>query len=123
MPRVTSLDLQTASQDTIIIASSCPALERVSIPPNVDTITGLTLWNNASLVGLEFSGLVDIEGTLAIHDNGSLSSLDGLASLQHVGGSITLAFNPQLCASEVEAFVAGVDAEEGIWTIEGNGDC
>jgi hypothetical protein len=123
LPRITALDITTASAATGIYVSNCAALERVSIPGSVDSITTLTLEQNPSLTDLELESVVEVGYDVMIFDNESLASLAGLASLQHVAGSIGIGFNPQLCASEVEAFVAGIEADDGIWSIEGNADC
>jgi hypothetical protein len=55
-----------------------------------------------------------------------LDSLDGLASLQYVSGShFVIANNPQICQSEVDAFVEGLAFTDRLWVsnVDGNGDC
>ncbi len=51
-------------------------------------------------------GLTSVGGDLEISENAALSSLAGLSNLTTVGGHSTIASNPVLCQSLVDAFIA-----------------
>ncbi|KAK3620667.1 cell wall protein Ecm33 [Elasticomyces elasticus] len=59
--------------------------------PNLTYIGGdLSITNNLELTELHLDDLVDIQGTLSVEINPSLSDLSGLSSLSNVGGSLEL---------------------------------
>jgi hypothetical protein len=125
LARVRTLDLPSAGPETVVYASRCPALERVSIPPSVEAIAGLTLEDSDALTTIELRGVVELS-SLAIGANDTLASLDGLSSLQRVtGANFIIANNPEICQSEVDAFVQGLTFTDELWlmNVESNGDC
>ena len=74
----------------------------------------------ADISGL--TSLTSIGGSLNIKSNPNLSSISGLGALVSAG-SVEIVNNPQLCQSEVDAFLAGIEVQGEVLTSGNNDGC
>lgn len=86
----------------------------------IETMQSLRIMT-VPLTSASFPDLTVVESDLFIIDT-ALSSLEGWANLQRVGNRVSITHNPNLCQSEAEAFVEGIDAT-GWVSVKENADC
>ncbi|KAK3652463.1 cell wall protein Ecm33 [Elasticomyces elasticus] len=79
--------LQSLSRNLEISYSQ---IQNLSIPDLTYVGGDLSITNNLELTELYLHDLVDIQGTLSVETNPSLSDLSGLSSLSNVGGRLEL---------------------------------
>lgn len=123
LPNLTRIELPSLSgaMDRGLVVGGSSPVERIVVAPTVTSIIEIDLAANPKMSVFEAVGVQDIRW-LRISGNASLSSLDGLQSLETMGETALIGENPSLCTSEVEAFIAGLEIGDHD-SIYDNGDC
>ena len=86
----------------------------------LETMDGLNLID-LPLTEADFGDLRSVQYDLFIRDT-SLPTLDGFANLERVDGRLWITDNPNLCQSEVDAFIERVELKVAFMS-DGNADC
>ncbi len=87
----------------------------------LETMSGLSMID-LPLTEADFSDLREVEYDFVIWGT-TLSDLSGFANLERARGRLWITDNPNLCQSEVDAFVERVHASDEPYMADGNADC
>jgi hypothetical protein len=98
-----------------------PILDDIAGFEALTTVSGslLVQYNDGLDAISGFDNLTNVGEQLSIVGNELLTSIDGLYGIDTIGGYLQIRVNALLCSSEVDAFVASIDAIFGLGSMHG----